>query len=62
MTPLTDSGAASLADPAGNDADGVIDLTVVDPVETVVLPLLQGCVVRNCDVIDDPEYGDSELC
>ena len=61
MTPLTDAGVASLADPVGNDAGGVIDLTVLDPVGTVVLPLLQGCVVRKCDVIDDPEYGD-ELC
>ena len=30
-----------------------MDLTVLDPVGTVVLPLLQGCVVRNCDVIDE---------
>ena len=57
VTPLTDAGAASLADPAGNDAGGVMDLTVLDPVGTVVLPLLQGCVVRNCDVVDDPEYA-----
>ena len=61
VAPLTDAGVASLADPDGNDTGGVIDLTVPAPVETVELPLPQGCVVRNCDVIDDQEYGDSEM-
>ena len=42
LAPLTDAGAASLADPAGNDAGVVMDFTVLAPVETVQLPLLQG--------------------
>ena len=55
------AGAASLADPAGNVPGRVMDLTVLAPIETVELPLQQGCVVWDCDVIDDPEYSDSEM-
>ena len=58
VAPLADAGAASLADPAGNVASGVMVLTVPAPVETV--ELLQGCVARDCDV-DDPGYSDSEM-
>ena len=38
-----------------------MDLTVPVPVETDKLPLLQGCVVRDDLVIDDPEYSDGEM-
>ena len=55
---MADAGAAYLTDPAGNVAGGVMDLIVAAPVETVELPLLQGCVVRDDLVIDNPEYSD----
>ena len=38
-----------------------MDLTVPAPIETVELPLLEGCVVRDDSVIDDPQYSDGEM-
>ena len=50
-----------LADPAGNVAGGVMDLTVAAPVETDELPLLQEWVVRDESVIDDSEHSNGEM-
>ena len=55
VTDLADAGAASLAAPAGIVAGAIMDWNVPDLVETVDLPLLQGCVVRNYSSVDGSE-------
>ena len=61
VTDLADAGSASLADPAGHVAGGMTDLGVQAHVRIEEIPLLPDCVVRDCDVIDDPEYIYSEM-
>ena len=61
VTDLADARAATLADPAGHVGGGMTDLGVQARVRIEEMPLLPDCAVRDCDVIDDPEYIDSQM-